>query len=81
MRWDGLLDVERIGVSDTAACGDVSEVAQGALPLRPAHLEGLGALEDEPRQGPVQGKPERAEGSLAPAAWVEKPEMQPRGCG
>ena len=32
MRWDGLLDVERIGVSDTAACGDVSEVAQGALP-------------------------------------------------
>jgi hypothetical protein len=50
MRWDGLLDVERIGVSDTAACGDVSEVALAAT-----SCELLSRLAIEPERPPLIG--------------------------
>ena len=81
MGWDGLLDVQRIGISRTGIVDEASEIGQRPVPLRPLRLERIGAPELKRGTRPVKRQTEAAKGARAPAAWVEEAEMQPRAGG
>ena len=80
MRRDGLSDVKRMTLPHATTLGDTPQITLGAVAFCAADLESGRALKRELCARVVDGKSERAERTLAAAAWIEKPEMQARSC-
>jgi len=77
---DGLSNLKRISLPHATTLGDPPQITFGAVAFSAADLESGRAFKRELCARAVDGKPERAERTLAAAAWIEKPEMQPRSC-
>jgi hypothetical protein len=80
MRRHGLSDVKRISLPHATTLGDTPQITLGAVAFSAADREIPSPFKHELCARTVNGKPERAERTLAPPAWIEKPKVQARSC-